>query len=156
MIIKISKGTGNAATSLASFDEALHNAGISNLNLIYLSSVIPPKSILKFEKPHIKKSSHGDKAYVVMSQASTNKKGSKAVAGIGWVQSKKDGRGLFVEITGDSKKQVKEEITKTLTHMIKIRSKNYGEIKMEIEETLHKGKGFVCALVCALYQIETW
>jgi len=61
MIIELFGATGNGNTEIAAFDEALHGAGISNLNLIYLSSVIPPKSKIKIGK--IKNNSkHGDRA----------------------------------------------------------------------------------------------
>jgi arginine decarboxylase len=42
MQIHVSSGRGEGPTPLAAFDAALRDAGVSNYNLIALSSVIPP------------------------------------------------------------------------------------------------------------------
>jgi arginine decarboxylase len=60
MIIQINSGKGTGDTEIAAFDEALHCAGIHNLNLLYLSSVIPTKSKIQ-EGPITVTAKHGDK-----------------------------------------------------------------------------------------------
>ena len=42
MKIRLSSGRGEGPTPLAAFDAALLDAGVSNYNLLPLSSVIPP------------------------------------------------------------------------------------------------------------------
>ncbi len=43
MKIHIGTSIGTGETELSAFDTALYNAGIANYNLLYLSSVIPPR-----------------------------------------------------------------------------------------------------------------
>jgi arginine decarboxylase len=45
--IIITTGTAQGPTALAAFDAALLGAGVANYNLIPLSSVIPPMTVLK-------------------------------------------------------------------------------------------------------------
>lgn len=55
---------------------------------------------------------HGDRAYVVLAKniSKKSKKNKKISAGLGWVQEKKSGEGLFVEITEENKTKVLEDI----------------------------------------------
>lgn len=53
MEIQISTGIGIGPTQLSAFDSALNNAGVANYNLLKLSSVIPPKSKIVINKPHL-------------------------------------------------------------------------------------------------------
>ncbi|HTO01714.1 MAG TPA: pyruvoyl-dependent arginine decarboxylase, partial [Microthrixaceae bacterium] len=46
LTINVSGSVGHGPTSLSAFDSALAGAGVSNFNLIRLSSVIPPNSIV--------------------------------------------------------------------------------------------------------------
>ena len=82
-------------------------------------------------------------------------KNNKIAAGLGWVQDKKTGEGLFVEITGNNKYKVKKEIEETLNHMIKIRKRKFGPINHEIRELSCK-KGHNCILVATLYKTQDW
>ena len=50
MTIYIASGVGIGKTPLSAFDAALKDAGVYNFNLITLSSVIPPKSVIKLRK----------------------------------------------------------------------------------------------------------
>ncbi len=153
MNIIISSGYGNGKTEIAAFDEALNNAGLSNLNLIYLSSVIPQKAHINLKKKS-PKYKHGDKAYVVLAK-NISKNNKKISAGLGWVQEKKSGEGLFVEIIGENKAKVIKDIKETLKHMKKLRKKDFGPINYEIKEANCK-QGYNCVIVIALYQIESW
>lgn len=154
MKLYLSKGKGTGPTELASFDNALYKAGINNLNLLPLSSVIPPNSEIVLQKPK-KKFTYGDKAYIVMSSQTTSKLNETVCAGIGWVQSKNDKSGLFVEIHGTSKATVKREIIETLNSMRKYRSKEFGKINMVLQDATCT-KEPVCAFVSAFYQSEGW
>ena len=46
MDIKVVCGVGSGKTALSAFDSALKDAGVYNYNLITLSSIIPPDSII--------------------------------------------------------------------------------------------------------------
>ena len=77
MKITVTWGTGVGSTKLSAFDKALWNAGIANLNLIPLSSVIPPNSVIKIKKLSSTNSeiNFGKRVYVVLSCKSTGKIG---------------------------------------------------------------------------------
>jgi len=155
-IIKVTKGTGEGLTELAAFDKALQDAGISNYNLIYLSSVIPHGYVPVIERPTLDISEFGHRLYVVMASQTESRIGKDAWAGIGWVMAEDDKKGgLFVEHHGESEEEVKDLITKSLASMKSHRTEKYGEIKYEIAGIKCK-KNPVCALVTAVYKSEKW
>ena len=156
MKINTTSGTADGLTQLAAFDAALIHAGIANLNLIKLSSVIPPNSVLEICKPEISEDHYGKKLYVVLSEKRESEKGREAWAGIGWVQGK-NGRGLFVEQHGAQQAEVMRLIRDTLTNMVKNRGaeNEYGPINYHVVGIACEDKP-VCALVAAVYQVEDW
>src|SRR5687767_4361245 len=101
MKIHLASGIGTGPTKLAAFDAALNHVGIANYNLLRLSSVVPPKSELILHEETIPKEimpgGWGDRLYVVMAEQREHIPNAEAWAGIGWVQEKKSGKGLFVE-----------------------------------------------------------
>src|SRR5476651_1981218 len=98
MNIQISEGIGIGPTELAAFDQSLVHAGVANYNLIYLSSVLPPRSQVTVEEnPELPKGTWGDRLYVVMAQKRISQRNQEAWAGIGWMQDPKSKQGLLVE-----------------------------------------------------------
>lgn len=155
MNIIISSGTGEGNTQLSSFDEALFNAGIANYNLIRLSSVIPPKSVLKIEPYEGNgKDGFGNRLYLVYAEKRESEKGREAWAGIGWVQTL-DGRGLFVEHNGSQQAEVIRMINSSLADMVKYRTDEFGEIHYQVVGVRCEDKP-VCALVAAVYESQVW
>lgn len=159
MKIYVASGIGTGPTKLSAFDSALNNAGVANYNLIRLSSIVPPKTTIIQEKKTIPASAMpgkwGDRLYVVMAEKRVDTPNTEAWAGIGWVQDKKTGKGLFVEHEGENKKTVQRDITQTLEALMATRNVNFGEIKMQIVGrtcTNHP----VCALVVAVFQASDW
>lgn len=156
MKIYLTSATGQAQTELAAFDKALIDAGIANTNLIVLSSVIPPKPEIVFEKPEINADQYGNRLYVVMAQHRASKKGETVAAGIGWVIEENNRFGLFVEHEAESKNAVSKLIKSSLKDMVKNRDEfNFGEIQTLISEIKCTSKP-VCALTCAVYKLENW
>jgi arginine decarboxylase len=158
MKLHISSGIGNGPTTLAAFDSALNQAGVANYNLIRLSSVIPPGSEVVLHKgdavPHLP-GNWGDRLYVVMAEQREARPNVEAWAGIGWVQDKKTGKGLFVEHEGSSEKAVRRDIEQSLTALMATRNVDFGSIKMHVVggECRHHP---VCAMVVAVYQVSDW
>ncbi|OYT37744.1 hypothetical protein B6U82_01185 [Candidatus Pacearchaeota archaeon ex4484_31] len=151
--IYVTYGTGQGKTAIAAFDKALNDAGISNLNLILLSSVIPKNSKIFLKKLKIK-NNYGNKGYVVLSKKIEKEK--DAFAGLAWTQDK-EGKGLFVEAAGNSRKEVEKLLTVSLEEMKKTRNKRFGSIKKKIVGIKARNKeSYVCAVVAALYKIEGW
>jgi arginine decarboxylase len=152
--IILTSGVGAGVTPLAAFDTALMGAGVSNYNLIPLSSVIPPGSAIVQGKYITPENEYGDRLYVVMACQRETVPGKLAVAGIGWTQME-DGRGLFVEFHDQDRGQMRKDITNTLNQMISNRSCFYGPIKMKMSSIRCVDKP-VCALVIAVYKSSPW
>jgi len=156
MLIQVSSGTGKAHTKLAAFDAALHEAGVANYNLIRLSSIIPAGSEVKVVKQvEEEPGKWGDRLYVVMAEMRVDTPNMEAWAGVGWVQDKKTGKGLFVEHEGTNEATVKRDIKASLEALMGIRKVDFGEIQMEVtgRTCTHDP---VCALVIAVYRAEGW
>lgn len=154
--IYIVSATGEGRTEISAFDNALHNAGIANYNLITLSSIIPPNTEVEIvDKLTWNDKEFGDRLYCVMARQITSVFGEFASAGIGWAQNKKDGRGLFVEHHAESHDTVKKLIENSLNDMKKYRATEfqYTSDKITSIECVDKP---VCALVVAVYKSEPW
>jgi len=83
MKIIITHGVGEGDTEISAFDSALLDAGINNYNLIKLSSVIPPESIVKVKKINFNLGKPCERLYVVISERDEKTKGKKL--GLAWV-----------------------------------------------------------------------
>ncbi len=159
MNIHLCSGLGSGPTKLSAFDSALNDAGIANYNLIKLSSVIPPKTIIKEIEGNlpskIRPGQWGDRLYVVMAEKRVDTPNVEAWAGIGWVQDQKTGKGLFVEHEGESEKAVRRDIKQSLVALMATRNVDFGEIRMRVigKTCTHHP---VCALVVAIYQASNW
>jgi arginine decarboxylase len=163
MQIKVVKAVGEGSTLLSAFDNALQNAGVSNYNLIRLSSIIPPHSKISvvhhYDTPP---EEFGHRLYLVMADIRSSEAGKYIAAGIGWYQLE-DGRGFFVEheIIGETKIAVKSEIEQrirnTLRDMCKFRKVTFNEksVKMAVSIAKINNKP-TCAQVLAVYKSEVW
>ena len=142
---------------MAAFDSALNHAGVANYNLIRLSSVIPPKSKIMVSDKPLKEipGQWGDKLYVVYADMRVDTPNVEAWAGIGWVQDKKTGKGLFVEHEGNSEATVRHDIQQSLEALMATRNIDFGQIKMHVVGRTCKHHP-VCALAIAVYDAEGW
>jgi arginine decarboxylase len=163
MNIYITSGEGHGSTLLSSFDAALKDANVYNYNLITLSSIIPPKSVVIEEKLETKDQEYGHKLYVVKAEARSREAGRFIGAAIGWYFFGEDGRGMFVEHNkiGESKESVEEalnnEVTKSLTDMCKFRNLDFDQNKVNIKSKVVKVTSSAsCAMVIAAYKSESW
>ena len=151
-------GTGTGPTRLASFDAALRDAGIANYNLLILSSVIPPGSIIATGRdtldPSITGGDWGDRLYVVMAEKRLSTRGAEAWAGIGWVQDH-TGKGVFVEHEGSCEEQVRRAIDVSLDALADGRPEEFGEPRMVVKGAVCEGEP-ACALVAAVFESQPW
>lgn len=153
--IYVTTGTGHGTTPLAAFDRALFEAGIGNYNLLVLSSVIPIGATIVRKQWHGLDEQWGHKLYVVLAEQRQDVVGKEAWAGLGWVQSEEDGRGLFVEHHGESRRQVEDDIEASLASMCAYRSGSFGPPQTAISSITCTGEA-VCALAAAVYLPEVW
>jgi arginine decarboxylase len=154
--IRISTGVGVAETQLAAFDAALYEAGIGDVNLLPLSSVIPPGADVVQKQPDLTGTAWGDRLYVVLAEQRATSVGEEAWAGIGWMQEA-DGqrRGLFVEHHGSSETEVEDLIRASLDSMREYRPEVFGPVQSVLRGGRCNGRP-VCALVAATYQSQPW
>ena len=161
--IKIVESAGEGSTLLSAFDNALQNAGVSNYNLIRLSSIIPPNSkVTKIPHYQTPPAEFGYKLYNVMAEMRSSEAGKYLAAGIGWYQLD-DNRGFFVEheLIGETNIAVKSEIDQrirnSLRDMCKFRKIEFNNKSVKTAISIVKVKNKpACALVLAVYKSESW
>jgi arginine decarboxylase len=151
-------GVGTGPTKLSAFDGALRGAGIHNYNLLLLSSVIPPGSVVTTDRGSLDagliRGEWGDRLYVVMAEERTDVVGAEVWAGIGWVQDD-SGRGLFVEHHGSSEASVRDDIEASLGALVRGRGLPFGPVQMRVQGGICTGEP-VSAMVAAVYKAEPW
>lgn len=153
--IALATGLGEGPTALAAFDAALRDAGVANYNLISLSSVIPPGSVIERRKWVTPREDWGRRLYCVLSQMREDRPGSSAHAGIGWVRDARVGAGLFVELHDRRRERLDADLRATLRSMQAGRGIDFGEPETEIASITCRALP-VCALVIAVYAAAPW
>lgn len=153
--ISVRTAVGEGRTLLSAYDAALRAAGVADLNLLVLSSVIPPGSVVtRSEDPRPLPSRHGDRLYCVQSVAHADHPGEVVAAGVGWVVDPERG-GLFVEHHGGTAASVEEQIRLSLDDMSRGRGTHFGEVQTAVA-TAHCTSVPVCALAIATYTVVGW
>ena len=165
LVIPVAGALGHGSTSLSSFDAALIAVGVANFNLVRLSSVIPPASVvtvadqleidLRYGSRVVGSSGWGDRLYAVWAFESAERLGEEAWAGVAWVQDPSDGRGLFVEHEGRSEDTVREELAASLSDLCASRSMEHLDQKSVVVGGRCEGSP-VGALGLAPYRSEPW
>lgn len=157
LMITVSHGVGSGPTKLAAFDEALRIAGISNFNLVHLSSVIPPNATVRAVDGQAALAGRwGDRFYVILAEGRVDTPHEEIWAGLGWAQEDASGKGLFVEHVGHSQAQVTADIDSTLEAMISARPEvPFGDRHSVIRGTICIDEP-VSALVAAAIQSAPW
>ncbi|TFH30011.1 MAG: arginine decarboxylase, pyruvoyl-dependent [Promethearchaeota archaeon] len=82
------KGVGRAKKALQSFEAALRDAGISTLNLVQVSSILPPNCQEITPKEGFAMMSPGQIVFLVLARHSSNEKNRLISASIGVAQPK--------------------------------------------------------------------
>jgi arginine decarboxylase len=157
--ICLTAGAGTGPTTLAAFDAALREVGLANYNLIQLSSVIPPGSVLTTARgPLSPPGGWGDRLYVVTADARTGATGTEVWAGIGAIRDPQTGHGLLVEHEGHTEADVIADIQASLGSLRRGRG-SIGE-RLTDQQSMTSGITCtdepVCALVLAVFAAEPW
>lgn len=79
----LTRGSGCHREKLASFEEALRQAGIAPFNIVRVSSIFPPGCELLSREQGLEKLHPGEVVFVVLSENSTNEPGRRIVASVG-------------------------------------------------------------------------
>lgn len=156
--IFLTKGKGEGITKEAAYCRALKEAGLINLNLIHLTSVLPSNFQIVRKKPKFSHQDFGKRIYVIISEIRTEEIGKTICAGLGWLKEKNEnGYGLVVQIQGENEEKVKKEIKDSLKEIAKSEKKlNKNQMNIVTEKIVCKNKP-VCALVALVFnKIENW
>jgi arginine decarboxylase len=86
--IFFTKGVGVHKDKLSSFEVALRNAGIQKCNLVYVSSIFPPKCKVISKTAGLKLLEPGEITYCVMARNATNEPNRLVSAAIGFAWPK--------------------------------------------------------------------
>jgi len=151
--IILTSGLGEGSTPLNSFDAALLDAGVGNLNLIKVTSVIPPRAkITKIGNIRDLKIPNGTLTPAVYTYITSNNPIETITAGLvlGIPQSN-DMSGLIFESSGiEGLTETKNRCIKMLTEAFKARSINNFRIIFEAKEVVVLKKRFYTVVVVAL------
>jgi arginine decarboxylase len=155
--IEVANGVGSGPTRLAAFDAALQSAGVGNFNLVVLSSVIPPGTVVvpMEEGATQGHGQWGDRLYVVMAEMRVDQPGQQAWAGVGWTQHRESAKGLFVEHEGHSEAEVRHDLEASLTSISGTRDEAFGPLEYAVHGTVCRDEP-ACALVVAVYGSTPW
>ncbi len=120
----LTKGSGEAKTSLNAFDNALLDANIGNLNLVKLSSVLPPETEIIHKKPDFKP---GEMVPCIYTKITSNNKKIASAIGIGISND----FGLVYEYSGEdiNKEYAEQKVEKMIKEGFKTRKKKIKKIK---------------------------
>jgi arginine decarboxylase len=144
MKVSITSGKSEGPTRLNAFDQALLDAGIGNVNLIPVSSILPAGTEI-VELPNLME---GDMINCVLSWAYSDQPGDLITVALAVATS--DDFGCVVEHSGinqDSEK-VKSEAEVMVRHMMQVRGLQIREIIIEYEShKVIKGGAVAAAVV---------
>ncbi len=146
MKIAITSGKAEGPSKLNAFDNALLDAGIGDVNLIKVSSIIPADSEF-VELPRLKA---GDMINCVLAHSTSNKKGDIITAVIAVATS--DDFGCVVEHSDVNKdpKVVREKAVFMAEEMMKIRKMQINEIIIAEQSHVVENEGSVVAAIVYL------
>lgn len=145
MKVAITSGAAEGPSRLNAFDNALLKAGIGDVNLIKVSSIIPANTPL-VELPKL---TPGEMINCILSTVCSNKKGDFISAAIAVANS--NDFGCVVEHSGINKDphEIRASAMEMVKYMLKIRNK---EIKdLLVEETNHEVENWGAAVAALIF-----
>jgi arginine decarboxylase len=157
LLIKVSTGSGAGPTQLAAFDAALFAAGVADYNIIRLSSVVPPHTVVREVTGSDQiEGALGDVAYCVYAAAYASTPGERTWAGLAWaVDDNQSGAGLFVEHTASSESAVRQDLYATIAAMSLTRGLRYRVAGLTVSSAVCVDHP-ACAVVIATYGTAGW
>lgn len=146
MKVSITSGKAEGPTKLNAFDNALLDAGIGDVNLIKVSSILPAGS----ELVELPKLQAGKMVNTVLSYVSSDQEGDHLCAVIAVAVS--DELGCVVEHSGINQdpEKVKEEALDMAKHMIEVRGLEIKDLIIKCQKYRVKKQGAAVAAVVYL------
>jgi arginine decarboxylase len=148
MKVAITSGTAEGPTKLNAFDNALLEAGIGDVNLIKVSSILPENTEI-VELPLL---TPGDMTNCVLSYVSSDNNGDHISAAIAVATS--SDFGCVVENSGINKdpQEIREEAISMVKYMMEIRNLEIKELI--VEEINHKVINEGAAVAAVVYLVD--
>lgn len=137
----LTNSVGRGKTEITSFDDALFYSGISNYNLVKISSILPAYS----KEKSIVDLKQGNILHTAFTSKCTHKKGeliSSAIA-VG-LPINKNNIGVIMEFSGNCNKETAKEIVKKMViEAMDKRGYEIDEIQYQISESVGNGKDYI-------------
>lgn len=154
--VQVFAAAATAPTALAAFDRTLQVGNVHDVNLVTLSSVIPPGTGVVRDHCEPGDLTVGDRLYCVRAVESAVEPGEQAWAGLAWALDRHARGGVFVEAHGHAEQQVRYELQQSLMTLMADRSYwDFGAPDDEVVGITCK-RDPVCALVMGIYQARSW
>ncbi|MEW6308519.1 MAG: arginine decarboxylase, pyruvoyl-dependent [Bacillota bacterium] len=136
-------GSGEGRTALNSFDQALLNSGIGNMNLLRVSSILPPAAV-HVEEFRMRPGSLLPTAYGAIT---SEVPGERIAAGVAVGRSPGD-FGVIMEFSGKcSRAEAEAELEAMVREAFSMRGLDLAEYRVKAVEHVVKSKG--CAFAAA-------
>ncbi|HEY0196492.1 MAG TPA: arginine decarboxylase, pyruvoyl-dependent [Methanobacterium sp.] len=146
MKVSITSGKAEGPTKLNAFDNALLDAGIGNVNLIKVSSILPARA----EIVGLPQFPAGKMVNTVLSYVSADQEGDQLCAVIAVAVS--DELGCVVEHSGINQdpEKIKEEALDMVKHMMEVRGLEIKDLIIKCQKHRIKNQGAAVAAVVYL------
>lgn len=152
--ITVRTATGTGRTRLSAFDHALRGAGVADLNLVTLSSVIPPRStVVEAHEPL--GADHGDRLWCVLAAEGSEQHGEAVWVGLGWARDRRSTGGVFVEHHSGSEETLRTQIGLSLEDLCASRGWDDVETGTAVAGARCVDDP-VCAVAVAAYAVQGW
>lgn len=143
--IYLVKGAAEGSTPLNAFDNALLAAGIGDVNLVKVSSIVPPNARVVEDVPSIPRGAFVPCVYVAKTSL---KPGEALVVGIG-VGIARDGFGVIMEADGENAEQLRAQIEGMVEEAFRMRGLNVERFLLVMSE--HRVSKIGCAFAGAVF-----
>lgn len=138
-------GAAEGGTELNAFDNALLAAGIGDVNLIKVSSILPPHVKLQDSVPKLPK---GAFVPVVYAERTSTTPGETVAVSVG-VGRAPDGFGVVMEAGGRSKAEVEAEVCRKIEEAFRVRGLPLMEVQVVAAE--HQVKRCGCVVAACVF-----
>lgn len=144
-------------TPIAAFDAALTDGGVGDVNIVSLSSIIPPAHRVEVvegsDLEAVRSFNYGDLAWCVMAEERATS-GSVA-AGLAWANDKAERGGVFLEAHGSDLDVVRAELEEGIVDLMRRRPKlDFGPASFSCASGQSDGPS--SALVVALFEARSF
>jgi arginine decarboxylase len=138
-------GAAEGGTELNAFDNALLSAGIGDVNLIKVSSIVPPHVTFSDSVPELPK---GAFVPVVYAERASTTPGETIAVAVGAGRAP-DGFGVVMEASGKSKAEVEAEVREKIEEAFRVRSLELTEVR--IVATEHRVERCGCVVAACVF-----